>query len=259
MSRFKLGQTVYMDRGDKMRTLVVAKVHKNPMIPIRQYSFEAPHDGFLCGEQSIRATKDGPDLKLKECFVDDDVKVVDSRVMTLASATRTLIEESHPDVNLPNLRAFDSFRVGFKPSLEMCEWLRDYANDRLIIHVDSGQGHLIKMLKMVKAKVVGIEPNIDHEQWIKIRMLRDGGMIDVNEVITRPFEDNIKFLEGIGQKGILVFTNPKANGNLKIALDKLMGKMEILLITKEYKFETKYWRKLQHKGQSENNEAVYSL
>lgn len=67
MSRFKVGQTVYMDRGDKMRTLVVARVIDNPMIPLYQYSFEAPNGGFACGEQSIRDSVEGRDLRILEC------------------------------------------------------------------------------------------------------------------------------------------------------------------------------------------------
>lgn len=65
-SRFVKGQTVYMGRGDTLKELVVEDVIENPMLPIRQYSFEGK--GFVCGEQSIRATKDGRDLKLGECF-----------------------------------------------------------------------------------------------------------------------------------------------------------------------------------------------
>jgi hypothetical protein len=68
MSRFKVGQTVYMDRGDKMRTLVVARVIDNPNIPLFQYSFEEPNDGFACGEQSIRAEVDGVDLIIRDCY-----------------------------------------------------------------------------------------------------------------------------------------------------------------------------------------------
>ena len=68
--RFTAGQTVYMNRGDNLRTLVVKAAHKNPLIPIRQYEFEAPNDGFLYGEQSIRKTIGGKDLKMRDCFVE---------------------------------------------------------------------------------------------------------------------------------------------------------------------------------------------
>jgi len=68
MSRFKVGQTVYMGRGIKLKTLVVKQVFENPLLPIRQYGFEAPNDGFICGEQSIRATINGNDLRVKDCF-----------------------------------------------------------------------------------------------------------------------------------------------------------------------------------------------
>jgi len=57
-----------MGRDEHEMELVVAKVINNPMLPIYQYSFEAPHNGFACGEQSIREKQDDPDLTLRECF-----------------------------------------------------------------------------------------------------------------------------------------------------------------------------------------------
>lgn len=65
-SRFTVGQTVYMGRGEHLKTLVVERVIENPLLPIRQYGFEGV--GFFCGEQSIRKTIDGRDLKIGECF-----------------------------------------------------------------------------------------------------------------------------------------------------------------------------------------------
>lgn len=66
-SRFKVGQTVYSGRGDKLETLVIKKVYQNPLIPVRQYSFE-PLGNVLYGEQSLREDIDGRDLKMGECF-----------------------------------------------------------------------------------------------------------------------------------------------------------------------------------------------
>jgi len=70
MSRFKVGQTVYMGRDKTLITLIVKRVIKNPLLPIRQYGFEAPNDGFICGEQSIRKSINGKDLRVRDCFID---------------------------------------------------------------------------------------------------------------------------------------------------------------------------------------------
>ena len=89
-ARFKVGQTVYSGRGKNEKAMVVARVIKNPLIPIHQYTFEAPNDGFACGEQSIRANSENPDLELSECFVDDGSEVP-TVFNTIASATRKSI------------------------------------------------------------------------------------------------------------------------------------------------------------------------
>ena len=68
MSRFKKGQVVWSGRDEHERELTVARVINNPLIPIRQYTFEAPNDGFACGEQSLRENQDDEDLKLRDCF-----------------------------------------------------------------------------------------------------------------------------------------------------------------------------------------------
>ena len=260
MARFQEGQTVYMGRGEHLRELVVARVIDNHMLPIFQYSFEAPNDGFACGEQSIRATKNGRDLKISECFKPEDNEV-EFRINTLASATRKLIEEDSGDIRFPRMKAFDSTRVNFKPSLSMCEWFKEYANGRLIIHVDSGQGHFVRMLKMAKQKAIGIEPLINKEVWLKWRMDRDGARWDgdVNEILTRPFEDNLNLIKGMKDNVILVFTRPKSPENLRLAIQEFYGKCEILLVDKEVDFDTEMWKVLEHKGVSEDNEKVYSL
>ena len=86
-NKFKVGQTVYMDRGDKMRELVIARVIDNPLIPIYQYAFEAPHDGFVCGEQDIRANEDDDDLRLRDVIQDQD-DLVATKMNTILSAKR---------------------------------------------------------------------------------------------------------------------------------------------------------------------------
>lgn len=257
MARFKVGQKVWMGRGEHLRELVVAKVHKNPLIPIHQYTFEAPNDGFACGEQSIRATKNGRDLKLSECFVDD--QEAEFRINTIASAKRHIIDEQME--GFPKMKAFENTRVRFKPSMQMCSWIKDYANGRLIMHVDSGQGHFVRMMKMVRAKAVGIEPLINKEVWMEQRMLHDGARWDgdVNEVIAREFKDTLNIIKGLKDNVILVFTRPKRRDNLKLAIEEFMGKCEIWLIAKKTDSDLAAWEVLEHEGTSEDDEVIYSL
>lgn len=256
-SKFKKGQTVYMGRGKHLRELVIDRVHKNPLIPIHQYTFVG--HSFACGEQSIRATKDGRDLTLSECFVDD--KEMEFRIHTLASASkRKLNEEDSEGMELPKLKLWDSVRVDFKPSLEMCEWIRDYANGRIIFHIDSGQGFFVSMLKRVKAKAVGIEKYFNKKKWVEWRLLRfPHEPLDYNEILEGEFKDYFKLIGDLGDKCLLVFPRPKNMDNLKLAIRNFYGKCEILLIEEKANFDMEMWKELNHKGVSEDNEVVYSL
>jgi len=265
-NRFKKGQTVYMNRGDKMKTLVVARVIKNPHLPIYQYSFEAPHDGFACGEQSIRKTPDGRDLTLRECFVKD--KEVQFRINAIASAKRTVVEESN--VNFPKISVFDCVRVDFKPDLTLAKWLVEYSKGRLMIHVGSGQGHLVNMLKMRGGKSVGIEPNINKELWIKHRMERDGALIDVNEILEGEVKDYKKLMTDLGkEKGMLIIDRPKNKDFLRETVSLMPVGMELIYITlDEFPFVVNepYFRGfdldtqlLSPLGQSEDNDLIYSI
>lgn len=258
-AKFKKGQTVYMGRGKHERELIIAKVHKNPLLPIHQYTFEAPNDGFACGEQSIRAKKEGRDLTISECLVDD--KEMEFRVNTLASASRKVINEDDSDLNLSKLPLWDSVRVEFKPSLDMCEWFKEYADGRLIIHVDSGQGHFVRMLKMAKARVTGIEKHFNKQKWIEWRMMRFPNQpLDVNEILEGTLEDRKRIVEGLGDNALLVFTRPKDNENLHYAIQNFMGKSEIVLVGLPTDLPSDSpWKVVEHGGVSEDGELVYSL
>jgi hypothetical protein len=66
-SRYSKGQTIKTVRGGEEVEMVIKVVRNNPLIPITQYGFEAPNDGFLCGEQDVRAL-DGRYYTLGECI-----------------------------------------------------------------------------------------------------------------------------------------------------------------------------------------------
>ena len=65
--RYKKGQTVIYVKGGEEVEIVIERVVDNPLVPIFQYGFEAPNDGFVCGEQDIRAV-DGRWYTLGECI-----------------------------------------------------------------------------------------------------------------------------------------------------------------------------------------------
>ncbi len=255
-AKFKVGQKVWYGRGKDAEQLIIEAVHKNPLVPIHQYTFEGK--GFACGEQSLRKTKGGRDLTLSECMVDDTPEF-DARIATIASAKRHLVDETKE--GFPRMKMFDNTRVLFKPSMEMCHWIKKYTGDKMLVHVDSGQGHFIRMMKMVRANIIGIEPKINHIVWLQQRMMHDGDRWDgnVNEILTRPFKDNLNLLHKIRENIILVFTRPKDHKNLALAVKEFYGYSEILLIAQDIESDMKVWKKLDHEGISEDGEAIYSL
>lgn len=261
MSRFKKGQTVWKGRGEKARKMIVAKAHNNPLIPVYQYTFEAPYDGFACGEQSLRSTEHGPDLKMRDCFKKDHAKENASRVNTIASALRQVVSEETSGLRIPNLSTFDNFRVDFKPDLKLTKWLTHYANGRMFIHVGSGQGHLVNMLKMSGARAVGIEPNIDKEEWIKWRITRDGANIDVNEILEGGVERYASLINALGKdKAILIIARPKNMDFVKTTYEMMPKGMELLYVTEVgVNLIAKPCELLEHEGISEDNEVIYSL
>jgi len=254
-TRFKKGQTVYYGRGNSMQELVIDKVYKNPLIPIHQYTFVGHN--WACGEQSLRDTPDGRDLTLGECFVDDNE--LEFRINTLASASKRVLNESESELDVPRLKMWDNVRVEFLPSLDMCKWFKEYADGRFIVHVDSGQGHFVHMLKMSRARVIGIEKFFNKEKWIEWRLNRYPQDLDPNEIMEGTLEDHSRLLNNFGNNCILVFTRPKDNKNLNYAISNLYGKCEILLVDKEANFDTEIWKRIPHRGTSEDNEVVYSL
>lgn len=263
MSRFIVGQKVWYGRGKHERQYVVARVIDNPLIPVYQYSFEAPHSGFACGEQSLRENQHDRDLKISECYKEDFEKDVETKINTIASALRTPVSLSEYGVN-------SDIDVLFKPDLLMTDWIINHANGRLIIDVGSGQGHLVRMLKMRGARAIGLEPNLDKEWWIKWRLTRDGANIDVNEILDRTIQESTGLISSLGKdKVMLIFARPKSRKFVEIGIENMPKGMEALYINSQENYikETLtdlgkflgYSTEISHQGFSEDSEKVYSI
>ncbi len=271
MTRFEVGQTVYMGRGEKMREMVVAKRHDNPMIPVYQYSFEAPNDGFACGEQSIRETIDGPDLKMSDCWKEKSDRyesMIRTQINTIASGMRHVIDGSGVGAQ-DHFQSLFGCSVFFKPDLKFANWLKQYANGRMIIDVGSGQGHLVNMLKRTGAKAIGLEPEFDQEEFFKWRLQRNNiEDIDINEILPWTVERAENLINDLGKdKCILIFARPDDYSYVVNGLQAMPKGMEALYIDTEEMFGfndyLKYFKEKavlkEHIGVSEDNEKVYSI
>lgn len=261
MSRYIVGQTVYMGRGDKMRTLTVKRVIDNPMLPLYQYSFEEVN--FACGEQSVRDTIEGRDLTISECTKDNYEDQVITGYNTRSNGYGQKIDATDAEFEDSSLT-----NLFFKPDLKFCKWLKARANGKLIIDVGCGQGHLVRMLKMVKAKAMGIEPNLDYGAYMQMRMLRGDISDSVNEILPYSIESAESLINGLGaEKCMLVFARPCHSNFVTVGLRNMPDGMEAIYITVpenldlyndmgEFEDIAEF---VEHEGRSEDNEVVYSI
>lgn len=262
MSRFKKGDIVYMGRGEHLQELIVDKVIDNPLLPIYQYTFKGKK--FASGEQSIRATADGPDLKINQCF-----KKTHSEE-AIATKLNSIFQGARKSVDMEDYgvgKLFSSSSLFFKPELDFCEWLKEYAGDRMIIDVGAGQGHLVRMLKMTGAKAMGLEPNYDPMLAREWRIGR-GDDFDINEILPWTVEKAKGLIEKMGaEKAMLVFARPCHSDFVYNGIYNMPKGMEALYITKpenliEYDDLGRFKKEavlLNHKGRSEDNEVIYSI
>ena len=67
----------------------------------------------------------------------------------------------------------------FEPDQKMLEWLKNYANGRLIIDIGCGTGHIIRELHKIKTKVIGIDPHMDVTKFHEENLKQGIGLINV--------------------------------------------------------------------------------
>lgn len=252
MSFYKIGDTAYLNSNK----VTIAKVIDNPMLPVYQYQFEPPFNNIACAINSLSDTPGGPCHRMWEDEKDEEFNEVDARVNTVAMTTNTLIEESALGVS-----------VFFKPDFTFVKWLAEYAEDRMIIDVGSGQGHLLRMLKRVGAKVMGLEPDFDYVGFMNSQIHRTRGGINPNEVLPWTVQRASKLIQGMGDKVLLVFARPCHSTFVEEGIDNLLPGQEALYITipenlDRYNDLGKYEEEavlLDHQGTSEDEEVVYSV
>lgn len=144
----------------------------------------------------------------------------------------------------------------FEPDEEMLQWLRDYIGDRLVIDVGCGDGEILEELGL---KGLGVDPYFNGNS---INLLQKG-----IHVLPYRVQDCKKFIQGIGDKGIMLFCRPCHSNFVEDAISLAPEGMESLYITvpeniTKYNDLGKYHnlkKLLHHKGSSNDNEVVYSI
>jgi hypothetical protein len=123
------------------------------------------------------------------------------------------------------------------------------------------------MLKMVKAKCIGIEPNFNKQKWLEWRLIReDISNIDINEILEGTVSMHKGLIAGLGRnnKAIVLFARPKVYDFVKQGLLNMPKGMEALYIDVESNYDRiglfeRTKNLLEHKGVSEDSELVYSI
>lgn len=256
MSLYKVGDIAYL--GDKEVT--IARVIDNPMLPVYQYSFEPPHDGYACAAGSLSNSPGGPTHNMfddeKQDGLDEDA-FVQTKINTAAYVGKHIIKEEVLGVD-----------VFFRPDIEFCTWLEDYANGRMVVDVGCGQGHLLNMLKRhTDLRVMGIEPNYDYVEAITLARAIGHSIPGPNDILGYTIQEAKAITQGLGGKALFVYARPCHTGFVEDGLDLLVAGQEALYITVpqnlklfndlgEYRDSAV---KLNHRGTSEDNEVVYSI
>lgn len=150
----------------------------------------------------------------------------------LAEATKKF-GSNPPNINAINmalgLKEGAVHKIFFKPTDMFITWLVEYANDRLIIDVGSGSGHLLNMIKPHYKRLIGIEPMFDYEAYVTLCMNYNKERIHMHPA---PLSDSKGIIRGIEEKGLLVCARPSHNGMVREAIEIMHPDQELLYITK---------------------------
>jgi hypothetical protein len=155
----------------------------------------------------------------------------------------------------------------FQPDNTFIQWIKEYANGRLIIDVGCGGGDLIWMLSHYGAKVIGIEPSFDPMSAQKLNMERIKANLGMLHIISKPIEDCGSFFKNMGDKVLLLFARPSHSNFVVNALNMKDAETEALYITipenlEKYDDLGRYDHKkvlVPHTGKSVEDEQVYSI
>ena len=149
----------------------------------------------------------------------------------------------------------------FEPDQNFLNWIKQYANDRLIIDVGCGSGHITKALRKLGCKVMGIDPFLISKDMTEAKFNDDVHLLPWR------IEDHPNFFVGRGNQVLLLFARPCHSDFVSNALEMKDADTEALYITvpeniMRYndlgRFQSKAIQ-LDHEGTSRESEVVYSV
>jgi hypothetical protein len=155
----------------------------------------------------------------------------------------------------------------FKPDQKFIDWLVGYANGRMIIDVGSGPGIVTASLLDSGARICGLEPFADLRKVADKNMERMINGKEVLHILNRRIEQMPELFVGRGDRVLLLFARPCHSYFVSNALDMKDADTEALYITipenlTRYNDLGDFHNEailLNHEGESEDNEVVYSI
>lgn len=251
------GKKVFLEfsDGETLGPYTIKKAHFNRLTTVFMYSF---HETTICCAECY----------LKENFDDEPKKFTEVMHFKdqLGIASEGIVggNIALSGARMPSGNAGLLF---FRPDDQMIQWLKEYANGRIIIDVGCGTGWLLEELDNIGQKAMGIEPYWDVEESVAMNRWRIEQGKQMIHVLGQPVEQCGHILKALGDKALMIFCRPCHSMFVVNALKLRPKGMEALYITVErnlyaYRDLGMYQdkaKRITHKGSSIDNEVVLSI
>lgn len=172
------------------------------------------------------------------------------------------------DLCAPGVDRLTGSMTFFRPDQKFINWLVEYAEDRVVIDVGCGSGHITRMMAEKGAKMVGIDPYLSMNTMANIQMDMMSNGFSAH-MLSWNIEDKMTqgLFKGQGNKVLLMYCRPCHSRFVENGIRLADDDTEILYITKpsvvlDYDdlgaYET-YAELIPHEGFSVDREKVWSI
>lgn len=153
-----------------------------------------------------------------------------------------MAEHLFEDEGLPFITIRNNGLVFFQPDMTFVRWLKDYAQDRMIMEIGCGTGHLLHLLRAAGHNLLcGIEPQWDYMAQAEIDVQHDRNILQVMPWDVTRAANFIRTVTGARSghvRGcILLFCRPCHSNFVEEAIDCASPGTEIMYITKPENLE----------------------
>ena len=258
MVNYKVGDKVWVKTLNEEKEKLTIKTKGANILGINMYSFE--ETGNVCvGEIYLRKSKTAKHTKTSDYFT--------GRTDVLATSLNTTAMGLNCSPDSDDERDKILKISYFQPDYTMVEWIANYIGERVMIEVGCSNGHFLRFIKhMLKREPMGIEPNYNLAESMRLAIAFGKDSVRVN--VHPAFVEECRWLKGLGEKGVIVVSNPLSRKFIYETISMLDDTTEVIYIfsskeEKEYLDALYEYRefatKLPSKGTGKEKEIVYSI